>query len=402
MPDVSLLCRLGRHRPRGKPRWNDGYYFATCERCGADLVRTAFERWHVPSGYRVVWSDRPPASRPDVALVAADKGAPTPGGLGEGPAEPAYGSGEPAAVGLAEPVHDPLPDSAAPPAPSEAPVEAPAPPDEASGIDERLPVDAPSPPSGSRSGRLPIEDVLAQLNAEDRANRPPETAPAPLEVPAQRRRSTWDFMDDDSFKAGPVAASSPMAGIPAHPPAAGSRPDPDSGKEEARASAPAGHPGGERAREIRSALRDFWSGPGEPRPILVVALAFAVAVAVALALAIPSATSPSGDPVARRAGVGEAPDPFATDASFAAPEAEEAGRQQAQSAGAESPADRGYVVASLLSCRDAPVLQARRVRNLARGQEVRVLAIEGDWASLTYRGGQCWAQARYISPVPPL
>jgi hypothetical protein len=135
----------------------------------------------------------------------------------------------------------------------------------------------------------------------------------------------------------------------------------------------------------------------------------AVALAAALALALPSSGSPSGDPLASsqpagggRAGVEGEPDPFAADAARAEPEAEAAGRQAAEDAAAEPPEDRGYVVASLLSCRDAPVLQARRVRNLARGQEVRILAIEGDWASLTYRGGQCWAQARFISPVPPL
>jgi hypothetical protein len=404
---VNLLCRLGRHRPRGIPRWNDGYYFATCEKCGADLVRTAFQRWHVPEGYRVVWSDRPPASRPEVALVPGAKDPPTPFALPDARSEPAYEPDPPAAAAPPEPMQGDLPGPAAPSPSDRSPAEAPAEPAEAAGADERLPVDSPVPPSGSRNGRLPIEEVLAQLNAEDAANRSPENAPTPTEAPAQRRRSSWDFMDDESLKEG--AALAPGPGAPARPPAPGSPPRADSG--EAGSSGPPGGRGGERARRIRSAVRDFWSGPGEPRPILVVALAMAVAVAAALALALPSAPSPSGGPGASsrpgaggRPGVKEAADPFATDASFAEPEAEgEAARgQEAQSAGAESPEDRGYVVASLLSCRDAPVLQARRVRNLARGQEVRILAIEGEWASLTYRGGQCWAQARFISPVPPL
>lgn len=414
---MNLLCRLGRHRPRGRPRWNDGHYFATCERCGADLVRTAFERWHVPSGYRVVWSDRPPASRPEVALIPAEKGVPIAAGHEpEARAQPAYGSGEPAVTARPEPVHDtppgptaPSPQAGPPAEPSASPAEPAAPPAEpsapaaeASGTDERLPVDPPAPPSGSRNGRLPIQDVLAQLHAEDAATRIVETAPVPTEAPVQRRRSTWDFMDDETFKGGAAAGSSSVPRAPARPPAPGSPPDPDSAREEAGPSAPTGGRGGESAHRIRSAVRNFWSGPGEPRPVLVVALASAVAVAVAVALAVPSATSPSGEQVARPAGVEATPDPFATDASFAEPEAGEARRQEPENARGESPDDRGYVVASLLSCRDAPVLQARRVRNLARGQEVRVLAVEGDWASLTYRGGQCWAQARYISPVPPL
>ena len=52
---MRLLCSLGLHVPKGSVRWNHGYYFTKCARCGRDLVRTAHGRWHVPQGQRVVW-----------------------------------------------------------------------------------------------------------------------------------------------------------------------------------------------------------------------------------------------------------------------------------------------------------------------------------------------------------
>lgn len=66
---LPLLCALGRHRTDGLARWNAGYYFARCTRCRRDLVRTAFTRWQIPKGFRVVWQDetgfaRQPAPEP--------------------------------------------------------------------------------------------------------------------------------------------------------------------------------------------------------------------------------------------------------------------------------------------------------------------------------------------------
>jgi len=59
-PRGSIRCSLGWHAPARPLRWNDGFYFARCRRCRRDLVRTAFGRWEVPQGYRVVWRDKPP------------------------------------------------------------------------------------------------------------------------------------------------------------------------------------------------------------------------------------------------------------------------------------------------------------------------------------------------------
>ena len=145
--------------------------------------------------------------------------------------------------------------------------------------------------------------------------------------------------------------------------------------------------------------------------MLVTGLALAVAVAVALALysaGYPAPVSSPGPPAQSAAsgarsegsGTGERPDPFAASApDISSGEGAPAERREESAA---SSSEVAYVSASLLVCRSAPIPQAPRVRNLLRGKEVRVLGYDGAWASLAYRGGQCWAQAQYLSPVPTL
>jgi hypothetical protein len=167
----------------------------------------------------------------------------------------------------------------------------------------------------------------------------------------------------------------------------------------------------ERWVKARSAVADFFSGPGEPRPVLVTGLALAVAVAVALALysagypapgSPPAPLDPSAVPgeASEGSATAQKPDPFAASAPHVSPGRPETA-QAAEAAGADS-SETAFVAASLLVCRSAPIPQAPRVRNLLRGKEVRVLGYDGAWASLAYRGGQCWAQAQYLSPVPTL
>lgn len=57
---MTVLCRMGVHRP-GKPAiWNNGFYFSACAGCGRDLIRGAHNRWGpVPRGMKVVWRPRP-------------------------------------------------------------------------------------------------------------------------------------------------------------------------------------------------------------------------------------------------------------------------------------------------------------------------------------------------------
>jgi hypothetical protein len=69
---MPLTCELGWHRADPLARWNDGYYFSKCTRCGRDLVRTAYQRWHVPKGCKIVWQASPPESRRSATLLPAD------------------------------------------------------------------------------------------------------------------------------------------------------------------------------------------------------------------------------------------------------------------------------------------------------------------------------------------
>lgn len=69
---MGILCSVGLHRPGGE-QWNKGWYFASCERCGSDLVRTGSGRWHVPKGSKVVWRQKTPRGRRPGAEGSADK-----------------------------------------------------------------------------------------------------------------------------------------------------------------------------------------------------------------------------------------------------------------------------------------------------------------------------------------
>lgn len=66
---LPILCALGRHRAGRRVHWNEGFYFTCCRRCGRDLVRTSYGRWHVPRGARVVWSPHRPANTVSASLV---------------------------------------------------------------------------------------------------------------------------------------------------------------------------------------------------------------------------------------------------------------------------------------------------------------------------------------------
>lgn len=57
---MSLLCRLGKHRPASVRTWNDGLHFSRCVACGVDLVRGPGQWRPAPPGTRVVWRERRP------------------------------------------------------------------------------------------------------------------------------------------------------------------------------------------------------------------------------------------------------------------------------------------------------------------------------------------------------
>ncbi|HEX8480443.1 MAG TPA: hypothetical protein VF650_00895 [Allosphingosinicella sp.] len=387
-------------------------------------MRTAFQGWHVPRGYRIVWSDRPPAGRPEVTLIPAQSGAAPPSDVPGSSSAPALGF-ESAPVAVARPeeadaAEVPVEPSPAPPPPTEPPEPEPgASVEPVAGDGDDPPAPASAPAGGSPGGRLPIQDVLAHLYAQEAAGRaldapeapadapPPAPPPSPARAPAPKRRSTWDFMDDEPIEDDPVPGPGRIRAPESTPSAAASPADREVEPVSRRA-------GGLPAwwRSVRPAMHNFFSGPAEPRPMLVIGLAMTVAIGVAFGLywaGYPAPGSRSDPPAvsAPAAGesegseTGEKPDPFAPSAPFVSPrQAEGPERQQALSR--EASDQVAYVAASLLICRDAPLQEARRVRNLLRGREVRVLGYDGPWASLAYGGGQCWAQAQYLSPVPPI
>ncbi len=71
---LPLLCALGHHKTDGLARWNAGYYFARCTRCRRDLVRTAFTRWQIPRGFRVVWQGESNGMPGPTAEIVAHSG----------------------------------------------------------------------------------------------------------------------------------------------------------------------------------------------------------------------------------------------------------------------------------------------------------------------------------------
>ncbi len=75
---LPLLCALGHHKTDGLARWNAGYYFARCTRCRRDLVRTAFTRWQIPRGFRVVWQGEPNGIPASLAQVGSHPGSSAP------------------------------------------------------------------------------------------------------------------------------------------------------------------------------------------------------------------------------------------------------------------------------------------------------------------------------------
>ncbi len=53
---MSVLCRLWDHAAVGKGKWNAGYFFSRCSRCGSDILRTANGSWKKPpKHHRVIW-----------------------------------------------------------------------------------------------------------------------------------------------------------------------------------------------------------------------------------------------------------------------------------------------------------------------------------------------------------
>jgi hypothetical protein len=413
---MNLICSLGWHSPEPLPRWNDGYYFSRCRRCGCDLVRTAYEKWHVPDGYRVVWSVEPPPDRASVDFVpetgeTSATDVPT-ASVSESnmvreesreteryeaeatpplehepahaaPAEPDAGTTmqqEPDET-WTEPIGAVTTDADEPPAQDE--IEPASMPDletvPAVGVNEPGEATAERSPArvqtmaGEGKKRLPIDELFSRLR---RGRERPVAEATPPRAPGD-----WDFMSDDpgdellikpSGSSGsdydPVPHLSGIDQSPSEPVEGGWR----SGLAR-------------RFGSTRDAL--FGTVEEEPKGLALLGLAVAISAAVALVATLIIPSSP----------VGDGTPPRTTPSALAAPAALPVHRPHA----AQPSGPIRYVAARALACRDSPSLEGQRVRTLARGDAVTLLAQEGDWASLSHRGRQCWALGSLLSPVPP-
>lgn len=331
-----LRCRWGRHSPDPVARWNAGYYFSRCRRCGADLVRTDYGRWEPPRGFRVVWR----SSRPEHALgtdlveavkIEAESPAPVPG--------PALESAE--AELPIQAVLRRLEEEAR---------------DEAADTEDETGAEAESDPAGERPGL------------------PPEPS-RPSRVP--------DFMDDpemDSDWGGPLPPprktprpqpAAPVVETPPDPPrfnpafaglVARARPAPEPAPDEEQAAA-------EEADEEEAP-----PATGNRRRAAMAGAGLVLMVFVAGLMGWGQGTfAGKGDP-------GSAP-------------------PQKVSLGAGQPV---FVTAGGLACRAEPGPGAAELRQLLRGDAVRLIARDGDWASIAHHGEQCWTPVRYLSVERPI
>jgi hypothetical protein len=422
--EMPLLCELGWHRPDPLARWNAGYYFTTCGRCGRDLVRTAYGGWRVPKGFKIVWQAKPPESATAAELVPDPEAGHVNGAQMELPIQEVLRHMEAeeqaleAFADVAEEEPEPLPE---PVAADEAPLEEVAahepmaePPADAEpeAVVEPAPLEAVAdvqPDVEARPEPAPNSEALddAELMAAAAA------ASAAAKVP-----SVDDFMEDDWFMNDePGYDSWDRAAeyqidtiepeiVDDESEHVGNR----SGKirygkevDSVAPSAPA---------TFLSMLRRLDGAPAESRieeaPAGPAADAAAPSRSAAHVGAVATLGATFGVLLALIAAVGSGSNLQQTEAVTPAPSEAQAGAAtQPQSAAPapvtlSRPEETGFVTASLLNCRTAPAEQAEPVRILQRGETVRVLALEPAWASVSHRGRQCWASTRYLSAEQPL
>lgn len=356
----SLRCLAGWHRAEPVVHWNHGYYFTRCRRCGNDLVRTAYSRWKVPKGYRVVWSEeRPPAAvGGDVTL---------------------------------------LPDEADEQVQGELPIQ-----EVLRHLDEPEAVET----------AAELDDVPAATEVDRPADPEPDTRQSGSEEPepVPTRISMFpDFMDD--VRPFPPLTSTPLthraSAAPEDPP----RPNPVMEAVRGYGAAVGSSASALRSRTtgwIRS--RESWLEAA----LILVLLAGTGAILFALAQYQPGQPAPPKTSTAQSGQIGQAEPrggPVPADERRDAPAAA-AEQTDNPSPVADPPAavttkllpeaQPAYVAARLLNCRDAPSLRARTVRRLERGVPVNVYAVEEGWANIAHRRGQCWALADYLSVEAPL
>lgn len=451
---MPLLCGLGRHKIDRLARWNDGYYFAKCRRCGHDLVRTAYEGWSIPQGFRVVWQAEPPRHARFAQVVHDDEQADEPAEASSAGIEfpirdakqdvdgDANGSApfdaervvedEPRAEAMSG-AQDELQEAGAslvvaseafPPL-DEPPVhdeelyaEAHDDEDEAAGQRDEAPAEpfmfnADRAASETSASELGLSQASEPAAAEGSAPalEPPEDlateAPVPLAEPERRPNYIIpDFMNENpaeidydrntgEIKTKPRPRGDESGGRRGFF-SAGWRDLIRKGAEPAAPSRPSASAAVAAAPVGPPRARSFL---GEHKELAAAALFGGLVLAAAL-------VDGSGDPVA------ELDRPASTMTGTAAPAAAPAANQTSVPAGVRDvsraapktaqASDRAYVTANLLNCRAIPADDGATVRRLARGAPVQVLGADPGWVSVSHQGQQCWASARFISTQRPL
>jgi hypothetical protein len=511
---VSFLCELGWHAPEQPARWNDGYYFTRCRRCRRDLVRTAYGRWHVPRGLRVVWQAKPPRSYHSARLVQdkVDAFAPRVTRRSNAPSETElpiqavlrhlHAQEEKRTAEPAAPAHEPqgerrqgLDQFSPQPAPPESPTrpvadvsgeastgDTVAEPDvalhsrsgnaleQAGNSAEAEPLAAadagsdPTPPAelDARPDPDAAADFDAAVTVENNVAAPdamaepdtgvrsevdegaastteaePVAEPEPEpEQPAQRRSQIPDFMADWSPTTDWVYVPTPRRKPPEPEPEPEPGPELDSEPHAEPGPQPEAQLAFEAFPEAAAPTGKATEAPSAPSAEEAVPAASPHASAEGFTAGgeegesqrplEPALTNPAGADVQPRLGHSvhadcdeqPSPSPTAVLLAISLPlliliVAMQIGRSptvvEVYAPPPPAPSQRpsptatqqAFVTASVLNCRSAPARQAPPVRRLGRGATVAVLARDADWASIAYRGQQCWALSRYLSGHRP-
>ncbi len=434
--EMPLLCELGWHRADPLARWNAGYYFTTCGRCGRDLVRTAYGGWRVPKGFRIVWQTKPPESviaaelvpEPEFESAASDQMelpiqevlrqleaeeleaalASAQADLREDPEEDLEADlfDDGPAVIEGEIIEAEVADTEPEPEWHEAELEPDLEPElQAAELEAEL-----EPELETQYGLDPEPELEPELQPE----------PQPARRTAAPSAAIDDFMADDWFMVEEPAEDdwddTPRAPQEPQPEAEAEVDIEDDerervgnrsgkirfGKEVASVEKPDGDglftmftSRGPEASALADEEPDPQAATRSSRRAVAATVAASFGVLMLIA-AVGGRSETRGDEAA-------APAPAAQQAA-ARPQTTRsaADRTRLMQAGVSQPKETGFVTASLLNCRTAPAEQAEPVRILERGEPVEVLALEPAWASISHEGRQCWASTRYLSADQPL
>lgn len=402
---MPLLCELGWHRPRPLARWNNGYYFTKCSRCGCDLVRTTYGGWQEPQGFRVVWQAHAPAnSNAAAGLVrerdeeAASSELPIQEVLrhlqnGDAEAEPADKVEETLPAEVEEEPALPADDYSEEPIEKAEPVAEDAEPV----AEETDPADAaeasraalsviPDFMEDTRSWQVPPHTYVIRPARGDPvhgyAYQPEERGPGAFsrlrtrvtEKMAERTRRSEEDSGPGLVERSKLRFADMMERFRSGTPQGAEESEPIADIEPVAESEPALESKPVAESEPIPESEAYERLPREMHPAFVMAIPIALLLVVLVGLVLWGRLG--GQPVE-------------ANVQRAAPISPDQGQP-------------AFVTASVLNCRTSPSRQAESVAVLVRGDPVRLLARDGEWMSLVHEGGQCWALSRYFSIQAPM